>query len=428
MKENGLIYDTHEKPPIAKWIVLALQHVFAMFGATILVPILVNQQAGSEVITVPVALLSSGIGTLLYILCTKGKSPVYLGSSFAFIAPIATAFAKDGLSGFSTGIITVGIIYILVSLLIKLFGKDWIKKVLPPIIVGPMIMIIGLSLAPNAIKQIGLLGESIEIKSFIVAFISFLVTSITAIYAKGFFKVIPFLIGIITGYICSIALGLVDFTPVSNSSFFSLPRILIPLKDYTFSLSGMITMAPLAFVSIAEHIGDHMALSTIINKDLTKDPGLDKTIMGDGLATLFAGLIGGPANTTYGENTSVVGMSRVASVWVIALAAFFSICMAFLGTITTIFSTIPDPVLGGVSLLLYGFISVNGLKVLIENKVDFNNLRNVIIASTMLILGLGGATISFTSGDISFSLTGMSLAALVGIILNLLLINKKEEK
>lgn len=428
MKENGLIYDTHEKPPIAKWIVLALQHVFAMFGATILVPILVNQQAGSEVITVPVALLSSGIGTLLYILCTKGKSPVYLGSSFAFIAPIATAFAKDGLSGFSTGIITVGIIYILVSLLIKLFGKDWIKKVLPPIIVGPMIMIIGLSLAPNAIKQIGLLGESIEIKSFIVAFISFLVTSITAIYAKGFFKVIPFLIGIITGYICSIALGLVDFTPVSNSSFFSLPRILIPLKDYTFSLSGMITMAPLAFVSIAEHIGDHMALSTIINKDLTKDPGLDKTIMGDGLATLFAGLIGGPANTTYGENTSVVGMSRVASVWVIALAAFFSICMAFLGTITSIFSTIPDPVLGGVSLLLYGFISVNGLKVLIENKVDFNNLRNVIIASTMLILGLGGATISFTSGDISFSLTGMSLAALVGIILNLLFINKKEGK
>ena len=348
MKENGLIYDTHEKPPIAKWIVLALQHVFAMFGATILVPILVNQQAGSEVITVPVALLSSGIGTLLYILCTKGKSPVYLGSSFAFIAPIAVAFAKDGLSGFSTGIITVGIIYILVSLLIKLFGKDWIKKVLPPIIVGPMIMIIGLSLAPNAIKQIGLLGESIEIKSFIVAFISFLVTSITAIYAKGFFKVIPFLIGIITGYICSIALGLVDFTPVSNSSFFSLPRILIPLKDYTFSLSGMITMAPLAFVSIAEHIGDHMALSTIINKDLTKDPGLDKTIMGDGLATLFAGLIGGPANTTYGENTSVVGMSRVASVWVIALAAIFSICMAFLGTITSIFSTIPDPVLGGV--------------------------------------------------------------------------------
>ena len=428
MKENELIYDTYEKPPIAKWIILALQHVFAMFGATILVPILVNQQAGYEVITVPVALLSSGIGTLLYILCTKGKSPVYLGSSFAFISPIAVAFAKDGLSGFSTGIITVGIIYILVSLLIKLFGKDWIKKVLPPIIVGPMIMIIGLSLAPNAIKQIGLLGDSIEIKTFIVAFISFLVTSLTAIYAKGFFKVIPFLIGIITGYICSITLGLVDFTPVSNSSFFSLPRILIPLKDYTFSLSGMLTMAPLAFVSIAEHIGDHMALSTIINKDLTKDPGLDKTIMGDGLATLFAGLIGGPANTTYGENTSVVGMSKVASVWVIALAAIFSICMAFLGTITTIFSTIPDPVLGGVSLLLYGFISVNGLKVLIENKVDFNNLRNVIIASTMLILGLGGATISFTSGDISFSLTGMSLAALVGIILNLLLKNKKEEK
>jgi uracil permease len=259
----------------------------------------------------------------------------------------------------------------------------------------------------------------------LVAIVSFLTTAAVAIYCKGFLKIVPFLVGIITGYILSLSLGIVDFSAVSESSFFVLPNFLVPFKDYTFSLVGFLTMAPIAIVSIAEHIGDHMALSTIIGKDLTKDPGLDKTILGDGVATLTAGLIGGPANTTYGENTSVVGMSKVASVWVIGLAAVISICMGFLGTITSIFSTIPTPVLGGVSLLLYGFISVNGLKVLIEHKVDFNDIRNVIIASSMLILGLGNAIITFSTGDLSFSLTGMSLAAIVGILLNLILVKKK---
>ena len=213
-----------------------------------------------------------------------------------------------------------------------------------------------------------------------------------------------------------------------NTDFLSLPHILIPFKDYSFSISGLLTIAPLALVTISEHVGDHLALSSIIGKDLIKDPGLDKTLLGDGTATFVAGLICGPANTTYGENTSVVGMSRVASVWVIGLAAVISILLSFMGTITSIFSTIPDPVLGGVSMLLYGFISVNGLKVIVENKIDFNDLRNVIIASTMLILGLGGAIITVESGDLSFSLTGMSLAAIVGILLNLLLKKRKEEK
>lgn len=421
---NKLIYDTYEKPPLLKWIFLAFQHVFAMFGATILVPIMINQSCGTEVISIPTALICSGIGTLLYILCTKGRSPVYLGSSFAFVAPIIAVYSKDGAGGFATGIITVGLIYIIFAFLVKLFGKEWIHKLLPPVVVGPMIMIIGLSLAPNAVRQIGLSGTELEWKSLLVAAISFFTTAFLAINGKGFLKVIPFLIGILTGYVLSICLGLVDFTPVEDASIFSLPKLLIPLKDYTFSFSGMITLAPIALVSIAEHIGDHMALSSIIGKDLIKDPGLDKTLLGDGCATLFAGLVGGPANTTYGENTSVVGMSKVASVWVIGLAAIISICMAFLGMITAIFATIPDPVLGGVSLLLYGFISVNGLKVLVENKIDFNNIRNVVIVSVMLILGLGGAIITFKSGDVSISLTGMSLAAIFGIILNLLLKTK----
>lgn len=428
MKEKtDLIYDTHEKPTPGKWIILALQHVFAMFGATILVPLLVNQAAGAEVLTIPVALVMSGIGTLIYIGCTKGKSPVYLGSSFAYITPIAVAFMKDGVNGFVTGVIFVGLIYVLFAFLIKIFGKEWIDKLLPPIVIGPMIMIIGLSLAPSAVSQMGLSTGSVEWKSLVVALVSFLVTAITAVGAKGFFKIIPFLIGIISGYVTAVVLGMVDFTPVLEASFFEMPKFLLPFKDYTFSLVGLLTIAPIALVTIAEHIGDHMALSTIIKKDLIKNPGLERTLLGDGLATSVSGMFGGPANTTYGENTSVVGMTKVASVWVIGLAAIIAICMGFLGKLSAIFSTIPNPVLGGVSLLLYGFIAVNGLKVLVKNQIDFENIRNVIVASSMLVLGLGGAILTLESGDVSVSITGMSLAAIVGILLNLLLPKNNEE-
>lgn len=421
MKKNGLLYDTYEKPPALKWIILAFQHVFAMFGATILMPILVNQAAGTEVISISTALFASGIGTLIYIFCTKGKSPVYLGSSFSYITPVVLAFSKGGTSGFVTGIIGVGLIYILFSMLIKKFGKKWIDRLLPPVVVGPMIMIIGLSLAPNAIKQIGLSGGDIYWENIIVAIASFATTVAVAVYGKGFFKVIPFLVGILVGYLFSLCFHLVDFSGINNSSVFELPHLLIPFKDYSFNLSGLIIIAPIALVSIAEHVGDHMTLSNIIGKNLLKDPGLDRTLLGDGVATTVAGLVGGPANTTYGENTSVVGMSKVASVWVIGLAALISIGLSFFGTIASVFSSIPDAVLGGVSMILYGFISVNGLKVLIDNKIDYNDIKNIIITSTMLILGLGGAVVTITNGDLSVSLTGMSLAALVGIILNLLL-------
>ena len=427
MKEKKkLLYDTNEKPPIATWIILAFQHIFAMFGATILVPLLVNEAAGETVLTIPVALVTSGLGTLGYILCTKGKSPVYLGSSFAFIAPTVLAFNKAGIGGYVTGILGVGVIYMLFALLIKIFGKAWIDKLLPPVVIGPMIMIIGLSLAPSAIGQIGLDSGVIDWKSLIVALITFLVTSIVAVGAKGFLKVIPFLMGIISGYVTAVILGMVDFSSVVEASFFELPKFVLPFRDYSFSLVGFLTIAPIVLVTIAEHVGDHMALSVIIDKDLIKDPGLDRTVLGDGVASIIAGLLGGPANTTYGENTSVVGMSKVASVWVIGLAAVISVIMGFFGKLSAMFSSIPNPVLGGVSLLLYGFIAVNGLKVLVKNQIDFENTRNVVISSTMLVLGLGGAILTFTSGDISVSFTGMSLAAVVGILLNLLLPKNSE--
>ncbi len=425
-KNNNLLYDVHETPPMGKRFVLAFQHVFAMFGATILVPITVNKLAGGNVLSVPVTLFASGVGTLIYILCTRGKSPVYLGSSFAFITPMVLAYAKSGQPGVLIGIMGVGLFYVLVALIVHFTGKDWLDKVLSPIVVGPMIMIIGLSLAPTAVSSIGIAeGSVLNWKNVLVAVVTFLVTAIIALRGKKFLRVIPFLIGILTGYVLSVCLGLVDFTPVKEAAFFSIPKFVVPFASYKPNLRGLLTILPVAIVSIAEHVGDHTVLGTIINKNLLQDPGLDRTLLGDGLATFTAGLIGGPANTTYGENTSVVGMTKVASVNVLKLAAIIAMVFAFFGKFTALLETIPSPVLGGVSLLLYGFIAVNGLRVLVENQVDFTNIKNVIVSATMFILGLGGAVITIKSGDASVALSGMSLAAIIGILLNLLL---KEEK
>ena len=425
MKKNNLILDVSEKPSLGKWIILSLQHVFAMFGATILVPILVNQAAGEEVLTIPVTLVASGIGTLLYQLCTKGKSPVYLGSSFAFITPMILAYAKTGSSGVFTGIMAVGLAYILVALIIKFVGVNWLQKLLPPIIIGPMIMIIGLGLAPTAIDSIGISSSSKFIwQNVVVALITFITTAMVATKAKGFFKVIPFLVGIVVGYISACLFGLVDFKPVLEAAWFSIPEFKFPFINYKPDFDALIIILPIVLVTISEHIGDHTVLGTIIGKDLIKNPGLDKTLLGDGIATFVAGFIGGPANTTYGENTSVVGMSKIASIYVLRLAAIFAISLGFMGKFTALVSTIPNCVLGGVSLLLYGFIAVNGLKVLVENKVDFNKNKNVIVSASMLVIGLGGAAISLTIKDFSLSISGMALAAIVGIILN---VSLKEE-
>ncbi len=432
------MYDIDEMPPVGKSIVLALQHVFAMFGATVLVPILVNAniaKAGleGEALSIAVALVTAGIGTLIYIACTRAKSPVFLGSSFAFIAPVSAAYiagatkggVAGGLAGALTGIMVIGIIYAIVAIIIKIAGKAWIDKVLPPIVIGPMIMIIGLGLAGSAVGNIfdtSIAVKGIEWKGPIVALITFLTTALVMTRAKGFFKIIPFLVGIVVGYLAACLFGLVDFAAVKEAAWFQVPQFHIPFVSYKPNLLIALTMAPIALVTMAEHIGDHKALSTIIDRDLLQEPGLDNTLMGDGLATFVAGLLGGPANTTYGENTSVVGMTKNASVGVIGLGAIFAIVLGFLGKFTALVRTIPNPVLGGVCLLLYGFIAVNGLKVLILNKTDFSKNKNIIIASAMLVLGLGGAAFSIATGKgLSVEISGMSLAAIAGILLNLLI-------
>lgn len=435
-KNNAnLKYDVNDKPPIWQWIILSLQHVFAMFGATVLVPILVNAGIAAagvegEALSIAVALVTAGLGTLIYIACTKGKSPVFLGSSFAFISPVIAAYIAGGISGAMTGIMVVGLVYVIVSIIIRLAGKKWIDKLLPPIVIGPMIMIIGLGLAGSAVGNIfdkSIQVNGIEWKGPVVALVTFLVTALTMTRAKGFFKIIPFLVGIVAGYILSCALGLVNFQAVQEAAWIGLPHFYIPFVNYTPNFMIALTMAPIALVTMAEHIGDHKALSTIIGKDLLQNPGLENTLMGDGIATFLAGFLGGPANTTYGENTSVVGMTKNASVWVIGLAAIIAIVLGFLGKFTALVQTIPAPVLGGVSLLLYGFIAVNGLKVLIQNKTDFTKNKNIIVASAMLVLGLGGAAFSISTGNgLVVQISGMSLAAIVGIILNLILPEEKE--
>ena len=422
MEDKKLLIDLHEKPEIKTWILLAIQHVFGMFGATILVPILVNNGAGAEVLTIPVALITSGIGTLIYIVCTKAKSPVYLGSSFAFITPMIVAYGLAGKAGVFTGTMIVGIVYVTIAFVIRAIGKGWIDKLLPPIVIGPMIIIIGLGLASSAVGQMGLTEGSVsDWRSLVVIAVTFIVTVLVAVKAKSFLQVIPFLVGIVCGYAVSVVLGMVDFSNVASAPIIGMPKFVFPFVHYNLDFSSMFAIVPVALVTICEHIGDHTSLSNIIDRDLLKDPGLDRSLMGDGIATFVAAALGGPANTTYGENTSIVGISRVASVWVIGLAAIFAIILGFMTKFTEVVANIPSQVLGSMSILLYGFISSNGLKVLVKNNIDFGETRNVIIASAMLVLGLGGAVVSFGSGNLSITISGMSLAAIVGILLNLLL-------
>lgn len=340
---------------------------------------------------------------------------------------MVAGYAIAGKASVFTAIMCVGIVYAIISTIIRVVGKEWINKILPPVVVGPMIMIIGLSLAPTAIEEIGLNASSVPITSLIIAFVAFLSTAILAVRGKGILRVIPFLIGIIIGYIVAALLGVVDFSGVASAHIIEIPKFYIPFVDYNLNFGAILTIVPIALVTMVEHVGDHKVLSEIIGRDLIQDPGLDRTLLGDGIATFIAALLGGPANTTYGENTSVVGMTRVASVYVIGLAAIIAIIFAFSGHLTALLTAIPSPVLGGISILLYGFICVNGLKILIHNHVDFTNTKNVVVAATMLVLGLGGATLSIAYGNLSLAISGMSLAAIIGIILNLCIPEEKHE-
>lgn len=417
INQRPLLLDVHEKPPVLKGILLSFQHVFAMFGATILVPLILGMP-------VSVALFASGIGTLIYQIATKAKVPVYLGSSFAYITAMAVAIDQMGgdISAAQTGVIMVGFVYVITAAIIKIIGTKWIDKLLPPIVIGPMIMVIGLGLASSAVTNAGFV-EGGDIRNIFVAVVTFLITAFVNTKGKGFFKIIPFLVGIVGGYIVAVVVGLVDFTPVLEASWFELPGFYLPFETGVFNSYELyfgpeaLALVPVALVTISEHIGDHTVLGKICNRQFLKEPGLSRTLIGDGVATAVSAFIGGPANTTYGENTGVIGMTRIASVAVIRNAAFFAIGMSFLGKFTALISTIPNAVLGGMSILLYGVIASNGLKVLIEEQVDFGMIRNLIIASSMLVLGLGGATLDMEV----LTLSGTALSALTGIVLNLIL-------
>lgn len=453
---KNLVIGIKEKPKsVAQWVVLSLQHVFAMFGATVLVPLITGLDVG-------VALVASGIGTLIYIACTKGKAPVYLGSSFAYIAAIvgsvlASANAlqvtvngqihnftsiwgdsangvygvkdaiTDGLFSFKDvyssaflGLILVGIVYIIVAIIIRFVGSAWLKKLLPPVVIGPMIIIIGLGLAPIAISSAGLNGGQ-GWKVPLVATITFGTVVAVSLLGKGFFKIVPFLIAVVTGYIFAAVFGLVDFDTFGNYSFVQAPNFTF-IGTYALNWSAVLMFLPIAFVTIAEHIGDHTVLGEICEEDFITDPGLDKTLLGDGIATALSGMLGGPANTTYGENTGVVAMTKVGSVYVTGLAAIFAIALGFFGYIQAFISSIPWAVIGGMTIVLYGLIAGNGVKVLVNSKVNLGNMRNLVIVATMLVIGLGGATLPLND---AVSMTGMSLAAIIGIVLNLVL--PKEE-
>jgi uracil permease len=421
--ENHQEFGIHEIPKWNKWIILSIQHLFAMFGATILVPYLTG-------LSPAVALVSSGLGTLAYIVITKGNVPAYLGSSFAFIAPIIGSTAIGGVEGVMIGSFMAGVVYAVIAIIIKGTGIKWLMKLLPPIVVGPVIMVIGLGLASVAINmamnfnyELGVFVD--PMLHFTVALITLAITIFSSIFFRGFFSLVPILFGIVGGYISAYFLGVVDFSPVLEAEWFRVPNFIIPFVTYTpkFSWTIIALMVPISVVTISEHIGDQMVLSKVVGQDFIKKPGLHRSIFGDGVATMIASFLGGPPNTTYGENIGVLAITRVFSVFVIGGAAVLAILFGFVGKVEALIATIPTAVMGGVSILLFGIIASSGLRMLIDNKVDLGHKRNLIISSVILVVGIGGAFIELTE---NVQIAGMALATIIGIVLHLLLSGKEQ--
>lgn len=418
--------DVHDRPKFFQGLLLSSQHLFAMFGATVLVPFLTG-------LPVSAALIASGIGTLLYILITKGQIPAYLGSSFAFILPITIALGANTLGEVLTALFFSGVLYVLIGLVIRLAGTGWIIRLLPPIVVGPVIMVIGLGLAPVAVDMAMYTDsgnqEGYSMTYITVALITLTITILASIFLKGVLGLIPILIGIVGGYVTALMFGIVDLELIKTTGWFVLPDLYIPYQDYTpaMNLGLFMVMLPIVFVTISEHIGHQMVINKIVGRDFFKKPGLHRSIIGDGVATMFASTIGGPPTTTYGENIGVLAITRIFSVWVIGGAAVLAVILGFVGKFTAVVQSIPSPVMGGVSILLFGIIAASGLRMLIDARIDFDNKRNLVIASVILVIGIGKAHLDFTIGNIPFNLEGMALAAVAGIILNLIL-PKRETK
>lgn len=414
-------YEVNEKPESKKeHFALSFQHVFAMFGSTILVPTLVG-------IDVATALFAAGLGTLTYTTVTQKKVPVFIGSSFAYIAILTDLNKSSGPSGVGFAVMCVGIMYMLISLLIKLVGTNWIDKILPPIVVGPLIIVIGLSLAPVAITNAGFASGAHDFKSMIVALSALLCTTFSLLKGKKIVSMLPIIFGILGGYFVALCLGMIDVSIIMKDGIFNIPQFHVPFISYqpTFDLGIVLSLIPLILVTISEHIGDHTVSSSMMGKNFLKDPGLKRTILGDGLATFFAGFLGGPVNTTYAENTGVIMLTRVASISVIRGAAIVSMCLAFIAPVVNFINTIPVAVMGGISIVLFGMIAQNGIRILITANLDFTHARNMIICAIILVFGLGGAELNFVIGGVTFSFSKMALSALFGIIFHLILPNKE---
>src|SRR5690625_3935073 len=408
--------QVNERLPLLQSIPLSLQHLFAMFGSTVLVPILFGVNPAT-------ILLMNGVGTLLYLFITKGKIPAYLGSSFAFISPVTIVLTKyGGVEGYGyvlAGFLVVGIVLTLVAVIIRVAGTSWIDVVFPAAAMGSIVAVIGLELVPVAAEMAGWIapadaaeGWVMDKKSALVALLTLLITIISWVTLRGFLKIIPILIGIISGYIIAYYAGLVDFSAVKSASWLSMPTF----YKMQFDWSAILIILPAAFVLIPEHIGHLFVTSNIVGKDLTKDPGLDRSLAGNGISTIISSFFGSTPNTTYGENIGVLAITRVYSTWIIGLAAVLAIILSFIGKLAALISSIPEPVMGGISLLLFGIIAASGLRMLVESEVDYSNSQNLILTCIVLVIGISGAEVQLGKEVV---LSGMGLATIVAIILGL---------
>ena len=393
------------KLPLLEMIPLSLQHLFAMFGSTVLVPMLFQVNPAT-------ILLFNGIGTLLYLFICKGKIPAYLGSSFAFISPVFLVLSKYSYEAALGGFIAVGLVFILVGLIIKAVGTHWIDVIFPPAAMGSIVAVIGLELMPVAANMAGLTAETPDMTAIGVAVATLMITVLASVAFKGFLSIIPILIGVVSGYAIAFCAGIVDFSGVEAAPWFALPTIYTP----EFNTDAIMIILPASLVVVAEHVGHLVVTGNIVGSDLTKDPGLDRSIMGNGISTFISGFFGSTPNTTYGENIGVLAISKVFSTRVIGGAAVFAILLSCMGKLAAVISAIPAPVMGGVSILLFGVIAASGVRVLVESKVDYNNPFNLMLTS--IVLGIGVSTASITFGAVTLS--GMSLATVVAIILSLI--------
>ncbi len=403
MKERNII-QVEEKVPVNLLIPLSIQHMFAMFGATVLVPFIFG-------INPAIVLFMNGVGTLLFIAVTKGKAPAYLGSSFAFLAPAGIVINQMGYEYALGGFVVVGFCGCIVAFIIYKFGSDWIDVVLPPAAMGPVVALIGLELAGSAAGNAGLLDETINMKHVIVFVVTLGVAVFGNIMFKGFLSVIPILIAVIAGYIAALFCGIVDFAEVAKAPFFALPNFQLP----KFDIGAILTILPVILVITSEHIGHQVVTSKIVGRDLLKDPGLHRSLFGDNFSTMLSGMIGSVPTTTYGENIGVMAVTKVYSVRVIAGAAVLSILCSVIGKLSMLIQTVPGPVIGGISFLLYGMIGASGIRILVDSQVDYGRSRNLTLTSVIFVTGLSG--ISVKLGNVE--LTGMVLACIVGMLLSL---------